>query len=112
MSADLFAADPATAAQLDAARDKALEAKWAAEIGSKPGTCRSCPARLRWALTEAGEWMPIEQDPDPAGIVTARRSGRAVIATVHPVGSDLEGLRWTAHFANCPAAAEHRRPRR
>ncbi len=80
-------------------------------IAPPPARCRSCDAPIRWATaTTTGRRMPIDAEPTADGNVTVHRGddGQAV-ATVHPAGVTPLGTRWTAHFATCPAAAEHRR---
>jgi hypothetical protein len=109
---DLFADDTETAAQLDAAKLDALAARWHAEYGTHGPTCGTCGAPIRWALTWAtGTWIPIDREPAAGGNITVRRAGAAVIADVHGAGGTPEGARWRSHFADCPQADEHRRPR-
>ncbi|MCK9929361.1 hypothetical protein MXD62_19615 [Frankia sp. Mgl5] len=77
--------------------------------------CRSCQAKIRWARTETGKAIPIDAEPTPDGNVTLSggaailREAAPVIATVHAVGTPLEGPRWTSHFATCAQAAQHRK---
>jgi hypothetical protein len=58
------------------------------ELKGTDGKCRSCGAPIWWIVTDAGKYMPV--DPNPDGDVT------------QPLLS---------HFATCPAATQHRRPR-
>lgn len=74
--------------------------------------CNSCHAQIWWALTAEGKSMPINQQPDPDGTVSTDQSGIVEIIT-DPV--EKERLRrrgrkfYTAHFATCPEADQHRR---
>lgn len=59
-------------------------------------TCKSCGARIRWAVTQAGKKMPVD----------VRMGGDAIkrLATGgYEVSSDH------VHWATCPHAREHRR---
>lgn len=79
-------------------------------MNAAPSRCRSCQAPIRWAATETGKRMPIDAEPAPDGNITVHRDDTGtVLATVHPVGADLEAPRWTSHFATCPAAGQHRK---
>lgn len=93
--------------------------------------CKSCGAEIIWALTVAGRRMPVDVSP-------ADRGGGSVllVAMGNPstepevgahgwlalmVASVTEGERGVierssgilhdSHFATCPNAAEHRKPR-
>jgi hypothetical protein len=61
--------------------------------GGGKGTCRSCGAAIVWFKTSAGKNMPV----DAAGV------------TQEDLVLDL--TRHTSHFATCPQANQHRRPR-
>lgn len=56
-------------------------------------TCRSCGARIMFLLTAAGRRIPVNFD------------------TVQPEDTHLDLTRHIAHFATCPQAEHHRRPR-
>lgn len=61
----------------------------------KPVTkCRSCGASIVWFSTTAGKSMPVDA------------------ATVQPTDEQLELPRHVSHFATCPNANQHRKPRR
>ncbi len=82
--------------------------------------CRSCRAPIRWADVN-GRAMPLDPEPTP--------DGNVVITLVHHEGSSLERAearvltareqrllhpdrtRYRSHFATCPNARRHRRPR-
>lgn len=69
--------------------------------------CRSCGAPIRWARTAAGKHIPLDATPTPDGNVLLTEDGVAtVVGGLHVWPPDA--LRWTAHFATCPNADEHR----
>ncbi len=69
--------------------------------------CKSCGAVLKWAKTEAGKAMPLDVTPTPDGNVIIVDAVAVVLAkgTLVRPGTD----RYTAHWATCPTAFEHRR---
>lgn len=80
--------------------------------------CRSCHADMAWATTKNGQAMPVDVDPDnDSGTVALglRRDGALIAVTfnhddaavLRNAGFDLH----TCHFATCPHAELHRRPR-
>ncbi len=88
--------------------------------------CGSCGARIVWAVTEKGNRMPVDADPNPAGNVIILAGVRApglrgdspvvrVFANAEPtLGEEdisIDGKRYMPHHATCPNAADHR-PRR
>lgn len=70
-----------------------------------PSTCRSrtCGARIRWVVTEAGKRMPLDYDPSPDGNVIAVEVKGERRARVLGSPSDVpEGTQaWRSHFASC-----------
>jgi len=76
--------------------------------------CGSCGALIVWASTAHDKAMPVDAEPNPAGnVLLHARPGRGPLAEVVPPGQLLMGggqLR-TSHFATCPHADQHRRPR-
>lgn len=77
--------------------------------------CRSCGAPIMWALTDQAR-MPLDAEPDPAGlleIIGRERDGTPLVRFVrsHPdVASDpSDPPRYRSHFATCPHAAGWRR---
>jgi hypothetical protein len=78
-----------------------------------PDLCRSCKAPVIWAITEAGKWTPLNAEPDSRGewrifgdtprAVHAPPERRAELAET--------GQLFTPHWATCPHADQHRRPR-
>lgn len=69
--------------------------------------CRSCKAPVNWYKTTAGKNMPIDPDPHPDGNV--RIDVVSNVAQVVPKGS--HHVLYRSHFATCPDAGQHRRPR-
>ena len=79
------------------------------------GRCKSCQAQIRWAKTVTGKSMPI--DPlaaDNGNIWVVQFSDGNPIVEVAATPDAVpaaEALRYTSHFATCPNAADHRKPR-
>lgn len=73
--------------------------------------CRSCGSPVVWATTSVGgKKIPIDPDPVSTGNLTITRdAGRGVLAHTAAAGSPVP--RYVSHFATCPNAAQHRRPR-
>lgn len=75
--------------------------------------CRSCRAEVVWCVTAGGKAMPVDVEPVEDGNVVLEDDGD-LVATVVPPGQGLLGderPRYVSHFATCPNADEHRRPR-
>ncbi len=74
-------------------------------------TCRTCRAPVLWATTEHGRKMPLDLEPytgpEPGGLFILR--GELAVA-VTAAAFDDEPL-YRSHFATCPQADQHRRPR-
>lgn len=81
-------------------------------------TCRSCGAPVLWTITVKGKRHPVDPDPHPDGTIklVAGVAGAAPKSYVM-AGLDLVAMRegrtplHRSHFATCPHAAQHRRPR-
>lgn len=77
-------------------------------------TCKSCDGPIVWATLPSGKLMPLDAQPVPNGNIAARRDERGdLVARVlkdgeQPANGERRG---TSHFATCPNAAAHRRPR-
>jgi hypothetical protein len=70
--------------------------------------CRSCGASVIWAETAMGKAMPLDETPTPTGnMVLITGKTRAV----NDEDRELKRETYTSHFATCPDAAQHRRPR-
>lgn len=71
-------------------------------IDATATSCRSCGARIRWAVTAAGKRIPLNDDAK-SQLSTARRA--------LPDGVFLEVANDHVHFVTCPNAKAHRRER-
>lgn len=67
--------------------------------------CRSCGEAILWARTAAGKAMPLNVDHEH-GTVHLDADGTITRLTTTP-----EPGGHTPHFATCPNADQHRRPR-
>lgn len=80
-------------------------------------TCKSCGRDIRWAKTERGKFVPFDARPVALGSHVLIKD----FGAEHPKPVRFEELglvegcaaldRFNSHFATCPAAAQHRRPR-
>jgi hypothetical protein len=71
--------------------------------------CRTCGARVLWVVTERGNKMPLDADPDPAGRFVLA-DGDPPLAVYVGEGSAArpgEG-RYQSHFASCPDSKKWR----
>lgn len=73
-------------------------------------TCKTCGAQIIWARTQAGTPIPIDTQASVAGkfILVDVAPDRV---EAHPAPDCFVGLRFDTHFATCPDADEHRKPR-
>lgn len=72
------------------------------------GKCRSCGARIFWMKTTNGKLAPIDAEPSPDGNMVLRDD----VAHVVKKGDLFEtGPKHKNHFATCPNAASHKKPR-
>jgi len=60
--------------------------------------CKSCQAEIEWALTTNGKKVPL--DPEPITVAVTQDDGSVMVVTGRQ-----------AHFATCPNASKHRKPR-
>lgn len=87
------------------------------------GKCRSCPAPIIWAETEAkenkpGRKIPIDADPDNHGYAKIVEGGNLAF-TGQTTGEDLPVVRYVpkavgrhvTHFSTCPNAESYRKSR-
>lgn len=72
--------------------------------------CRSCQAEIAWARTTTGGRMPLDADQVRDGNVVAQPDGlvRALRSGEEP---DPSWPRYRSHFATCPQAGSHRKPK-
>jgi hypothetical protein len=69
--------------------------------------CRSCGARIVWAVTAAGRRMPLDPDPDAGGTIRVHLSeGGDLLAVIG--GADDGRPLYRSHFATCPQASAWR----
>jgi hypothetical protein len=74
--------------------------------------CRSCRAEIFWAATSHGKRMPVDAQPVEDGNLVIAPGDLPTAYVVDPGQPDLTGEpRYTSHFASCPHADQHRRPR-
>ena len=68
-------------------------------------TCKSCGARIMWAVTSTGKKMPVDARESSRGNLTLERQpdGELLARYVSP-GAGTH----TSHFATCPNADQHR----
>lgn len=78
-------------------------------------TCSTCASPIEWGRFEkSGKAVPLDVGPVPDGnlVVVRRDSGDVPIVRIATVADrERGGTLRRAHFASCPQAAEHRRPR-
>lgn len=67
--------------------------------------CRSCGAPILWGVTDQGRRMPLDPTAMSEGVRFTFTEG----VLIERVEGELFGH--VSHFATCPNAAEHRRPR-
>lgn len=77
--------------------------------------CKSCGARIVWALTDQDKRMPVDAEPSARGNIKlvwipSLNEYRAVVQK-GDVAPALAGSLYLSHFASCAQAQQHRRPR-
>lgn len=74
--------------------------------------CRSCGADILWARTKAGKLMPVDAAESSDGNVFVAQTERGLTAFIPEEGTVIDGAsRHKSHFATCPNAAKHRKPK-
>jgi len=61
--------------------------------------CRTCQAAIIWAVTVSGKRMPLDAKPEVRFILN------------EDTGTTSARKTYMSHFATCPNAAQHRKPR-
>lgn len=94
-----------------------IAARSTEQLPPADGTCRSCGALIRWAVTASGRRMPVDAEPHEHGNVVLevmsephpakQTTLRALVIAPADVVAD-EVLRFRSHFATCPNARQHR----
>lgn len=70
--------------------------------------CRSCEAPITWAETESGKAMPLDAKPTRDGnMVLVRGKTRFANEEDRRLARPL----YMSHFATCPDASAHRKPK-
>jgi hypothetical protein len=72
--------------------------------------CRGCHQHITWAHTVQGHRIPLDPDQVPDGNVVAQADGRVRVLRSGET-PDPAMPRYRSHFASCPNAARHRKPR-
>jgi hypothetical protein len=78
------------------------------------GSCSSCSAAIIWATTVDRKKMPLDRQDDPAGIVLAYQDHLGTFHCRAYIPGEAFAPPWkryTSHFATCPKADEHRKPK-
>lgn len=74
--------------------------------------CRSCGARVWWALTDKNKRIPLDEPSPDGNLYVTRMDGGGLRATMFEPDLDPSKYHRTkSHFATCPQADEHRNPR-
>lgn len=76
---------------------------------TKIDRCTSCRAPIEWAWTDKGKRIPLDVGEVSGGNLQPFETfgGKLIVRVVH----SLHGSR-RSHFATCPDAAKHRKPKR
>ncbi len=80
-------------------------------------TCRSCKAPIRWVQladsTGDRKPHPIDAEPETGNIAVARFPDGLLYGRICTPADPILAAerRCLSHFATCPSAAQHRRPR-
>jgi len=65
--------------------------------------CRSCNAPILWIRTPGGKLTPLDAKPEKRYVLNLTHGGDVPGASLEPT--------YVSHFATCPNAAKHRKPR-
>jgi hypothetical protein len=74
--------------------------------------CRSCSAKIRWAITAGGHPMPLDYDPVEDGNLRLDppTNGETPRVTIVPAKYRVAGEElYKSHFATCVYADRHRK---
>jgi len=75
----------------------------------KVDACRSCGAQIVWGVTEAGKAIPLDYPADRRLVMVGTRG---YSSAKYPGAPDVRSmLAFVSHFATCPDAVAHRKPR-
>jgi len=67
--------------------------------------CRTCKARIIWAISRSHAPMPLNPEPVAGGNI------ELVAGVANVVSSNPDVRRYVSHFATCAQADEHRKAR-
>lgn len=80
--------------------------------------CRSCERRIIWVESDrSGKPMPLDPEPVPFGNIRVierpgqNRVGRVLTLDELALIDETDELLYLSHFATCPNAHAHRKPR-
>ncbi len=75
-------------------------------------TCRSCGATIQWVETVTGKKMPLDAEPHEDGNIALLPAGAMVLTKdLAEQGKKIGSKRYRSHFATCPSADQHRKPK-
>lgn len=64
--------------------------------------CRACDARIRWAKTERGKRIPLDEKPETrAVVVDPEKPGTDLVVRIRRV--------FVPHWATCPSSNQFRK---
>lgn len=86
------------------------------DVAWKIDRCEGCDAEIIWAVTDRGNWMPVDREKQRGGnVLLAGRAGHetplARVLSVQQRANRGDRPLWVAHFATCPHAQRYRMPR-
>ena len=74
--------------------------------------CKSCGAGIIWAKTIKGATIPLDAEPTKTGNIVIEDGNALVYNNPDAIAPRLRSEpRYVSHFATCPNADEHRKPR-
>lgn len=82
--------------------------------GTNAGCCWSCKAAVWWGVTVAGEAIPLDVGSRADGNLVIRRQADGSLRVCHASvvqQSLFSETRYVSHFATCPNADLHRKPK-
>lgn len=80
--------------------------------------CASCKAPIFWFKTKEKRLIPVDRQASPSGTIVLEGNEKCRVlsmkeaAALRASGAAGGAALFTAHFATCPNAAQHRRRRR
>jgi hypothetical protein len=76
--------------------------------------CSSCGAAIIWTTTKLGRPMPVDAEPTPTGNIVLVDGGGGAPKAIYKRPEEIAALsceRYISHFATCPHADQHRKPK-